>query len=156
MSCQTISQARLIMALVLTWMEFRSRRNPMFCWAALATMVSSTSVTLTGEVGWLPMALTTTTFWLSRSRAISCAASMMRWAVATQVPPNLCTCSRQDELLLVNMDGVQDCDSGTLIGGIRALSAGRMTWKMGARTASAPPLGTPHVCALLQAAQQQR
>ena len=86
----------------------------MFCWAALATMVSSTSVTLTGEVGWLPMALTTTTFWSSRSLAISCAASMMRWAVATQVPPNLCTYSRQGELLLGNAQGLQHHDSGTV------------------------------------------
>ena len=67
-------------------------RKAWSCLLALATMLSSKSVTLTGEEGWLPMADTTTSFCAAASSAISCAAALMRSAAATHVPPNLCTC----------------------------------------------------------------
>jgi hypothetical protein len=46
-------------------------------------------VTLTGELGALPIALTTTTLFSENSRIISCATPLMRSALAMQVPPNL-------------------------------------------------------------------
>ena len=55
-------------------------------------MFSKTSVTLTREVEWLPMALTTTTLCSAMSLQTSCAASLILSADATQVPPNLWTC----------------------------------------------------------------
>ena len=77
-----------------TWRAARSIRKAWSCLLALATMFSSRSVTLTGEEGWLPMAETTTSFCCAGSSNISFAAALMRSAAATQVPPNLCTCTR--------------------------------------------------------------
>mmetsp|Transcript_36968 Transcript_36968/g.95880 ORF Transcript_36968/g.95880 Transcript_36968/m.95880 type:complete len:294 (-) Transcript_36968:96-977(-) len=71
----------------------RSSRNAGSCWAAFSTILINRSVVFTGEVGWLPIALTTT-IRCSPSLTdftISLAASLMRSGVATQVPPNLCT-----------------------------------------------------------------
>ncbi len=49
-------------------------------------------MTLTGEEGLLPMAETTTTLELQASAMRYLAMFSMRSALATQVPPNLCTC----------------------------------------------------------------
>ena len=76
-----------------TWRAARSIRKAWSCLLALATMFSSRSVTLTGEEGWLPMAETTTSFCCAGSSIMSFAAALMRSAAATQVPPNLCTCT---------------------------------------------------------------
>lgn len=78
-----------------TWSAARSIRKAWSCWLALATMLSKRSVTLTGEVGWLPMAETTTSFCSAGSSATSWATSLMRSAAATHVPPNLWTCGTQ-------------------------------------------------------------
>lgn len=69
----------------------RGVARPPTCLAARAIMLSSRSVTLTGEVGWDPRAETTS---MVRGQAffiISLATSAMRSGVAMQVPPNLWT-----------------------------------------------------------------
>ena len=78
-----------------SWMAARSIRKAWSWVAAFCTMLSSRSVTFTGALGWLPIALTTTPLAWAGSSAMSCAALVMRSADDRQVPPNLCTCKGQ-------------------------------------------------------------